>query len=425
MLGIVAGFAILVFLYALLVTERYHRTVAAGLAASVTLLVLIVMGFRDFKAVIEGIDVDTIVLLMSMMTMVTIMAESNVFTYLAVKLIDRTHDNPFLLMAILGLVTGVISGYIDNVTTVVLISPIILDIARKTRIDPRPLLITIILESNIGGTATLIGDPPNILIGSAADLGFNDFLLNLGPIVALDMAVALAMVKLMYRPWFSEWRRRMRFFRVTAGEIRVHRPLMAKSLAAFAVTIVLFLLEDVIGYPPAIPAVIGAGILLATASREVTIHRALEGVEWTTLVFFIFMFIVIRGVELLGVMDYIAGSIAAMHLSKQLLVVTIVWVSAILSALIDNIPFVMSMIPVIKSLNQAMGITSPVLYWALSLGGCLGGNGTLVGASANIVVASIAEKKGYNISFRYYLARGMPVTLATVALATLYLLAFY
>ncbi len=198
-----------------------------------------------------------------------------------------------------------------------------------------------------------------------------------------------------------------------------------KSIAAFILTIILFLLEDVIGYPPAIPAVIGTGILLATASREVSIHMALEGVEWTTLVFFVFMFIVIRGIEILGVMDFIANSIATLHLPLELLIIIIVWVPALLSALVDNIPFVMSMIPVIKQLNTMMGISSPVLFWALSLGGCLGGNGTLVGASANIVVASIAEKHGYNISFKYFFKQGLPVTILTIFLATIYLLLFY
>ncbi len=424
MLTVLIGFGILILLYALLILEYFHRTVAAGFTAAVTLMILIVIGFRNFEEIIMGIDIDTIVLLMSMMTMVTIMAHSNLFAYLAVKLIKKTHNSPFGLMAILGLTTGILSGYIDNVTTVVLISPIILDIAKKTRIDPRPLLLTIVFESNIGGTATLIGDPPNILIGTAANLGFNDFLINLGPIAAVDMIAALFLLKIMYRKWRDEWRKRVEHTRIVE-EISIDYPLMMKSIAAFILTIILFLLEDVIGYPPAIPAVIGTGILLATASREVSIHMALEGVEWTTLVFFVFMFIVIRGIEILGVMDFIANSIATLHLPLELLIIIIVWVSALLSALVDNIPFVMSMIPVIKQLNTMMGISSPVLFWALSLGGCLGGNGTLVGASANIVVASIAEKHGYNISFKYFFKQGLPVTILTVFLATIYLLLFY
>jgi len=193
------GFGILFLLYILLIKEYFHRTVAAGLTAALTLVVLILLGRRTYMEVLEGIDVDTIILLMAMMTMVTIMAEANIFTYLAIKIIKKTHKNPFLLMTILCLSTGIISGFIDNVTTVILMAPIIINIAKRIRIDPRPLLVAIILESNIGGTATLIGDPPNILIGTFADLGFNDFIVNLGPIVAIDMIVTLAILKFILR----------------------------------------------------------------------------------------------------------------------------------------------------------------------------------------------------------------------------------
>ncbi len=424
MYQVIIGFGILLLLYILLIKEYFHRTVAAGLTAALTLIVLILLGRRTYMEILEGIDVDTIILLMAMMTMVTIMAEANIFTYLAIKIINKTYKNPFLLMTILCLSTGIISGFIDNVTTVILMTPIIINIAKRIRIDPRPLLVAIILESNIGGTATLIGDPPNILIGTFADLGFNDFIVNLGPIVAIDMIVTLAILRLIFKDWFNMWKHRIRYFTIDET-IEINRPLMYKSLIIFSITIVLFLLEDTLGYPPAIPALIGAGLLLATASREVTIHRALEGVEWTTLVFFIFMFIIIRGVQILGVMDFIAGNIASLNISKEALIIVIVWVSAIFSAFVDNIPFVMSMIPVIQKLNMTLGIAGPVLYWALSLGGCLGGNGTLLGASANIVVASVAEKHGYDISFKYFLGKGMPIMIITVGLATIYLLLFY
>ncbi len=425
MLTVVIGIGLLFFMYFILVKEYFHRTVAAGLAASVTLAVLIGLGVNDYDEILRGIDVDTIILLMSMMIMVTIMSYSNVFTYLSAWIIRHNIDSPFRLVALLGIVTGVISGFIDNVTTVIIVTPIILDVARRIRIDPRPMLMTVVLESNIGGAATLIGDPPNILIGSATGLGFNDFIVNLGPIVAVDMAVSIILLRIIYRSWFRKLSHRLSRLVVIEEDISIDKRLMAKSLVAFSIAIALFMLEDTLGYPPAIPAVISAGLLLATASREVSIHRALEGVEWTTLVFFIFMFIVIKGVEMLGVMEFIAGAIGGLHMPLYALIVVIVWSSAILSAFIDNIPFVMSMIPVIRRLNAAMGVHTPVLYWALSLGGCLGGNGTLVGASANIVVASLAEKNGYDISFRYFLRIGFPVMTVTVALATLYLLLIY
>lgn len=422
--NIIIGFLLLGLLYFLLIKEYYHRTVAAGLVASLTLIVLIMYGRYSYIEILEGIDVDTIILLLSMMTMVTIMAHTNLFTYLAVKIIKKTYKNPFILMAFLSLITGLISGFIDNVTTVILMTPIILDIAKKIHVDPRPLLLAIVFESNIGGTATLIGDPPNIIIGSAADLGFNDFLFNLGPIVAVDMILGILLLKFIFKDWFREWKYRTQKFNLHE-EIEVNKPLMYKTLFAFFLTIGLFLLEDKLGYPPAIPAVIGAGLVLTFASKEVTIHEALEGVEWTTLVFFIYMFIIIKGIQLLGVMDFIANSILALSLPKEALILLIVWVTAILSAFIDNIPFVMSMIPVIKYLNYSLGIHTPVLYWALSLGGCLGGNGTIVGASANIVVASMAEKHGYSISFKKFLKTGMPIMAVTVLASTVYLLLFY
>ncbi len=424
MLNVLIGFAVLGLLYVLLIKEIMHRTVAAAFTASLTILILFLLNIHAYEELLMGIDIDTILLLMSMMIMVTIMSRSNLFTYIAILIIKKTGDNPFILMSILGLIAGTISAFIDNVTTVILITPIILQIAREIRMDPRPLLLAIVFESNIGGTATLIGDPPNILIGTAADLGFNDFIVNLSPIVAVDALITLIIFKLLYKNWFNEWRKRAKNIYIEE-HVELDKPLLYKSLSVFIFVIILFFLEDAFHYPPAIPAVIGAGLLLACVARSISIHEVLEGVEWSTLVFFIFMFIVIRGVELLGVMDFIASSISSLNLSREIIIVIIVWVSAIFSAFVDNIPFVMSMIPVIKYLNHVLHITNPVLYWALSLGGCLGGNGTLVGASANVVVASIAEKHGYSINFNYFMKRGMIIMIITVALSTIYLLLFY
>ncbi|MET1160643.1 MAG: ArsB/NhaD family transporter [Thermoprotei archaeon] len=407
----------------MLVKEIYHRVVAAGIIASITLLVLILLGKHNYVEVLEGIDIDTILLLMAMMTMVSIMARSGIFSYIAIEIIKKTYNKPYLLLVLFGVITGAISAFIDNVTTVVIVTPIIINIARELRVDPRPLLITIVLMSNIGGTATLIGDPPNILIGTAADLGFNDFILNLGPIVVIDSILTLLLLKLIYRKYLRSWKERAKF--ISTHTIELDKNLAVKSIISFTITIILFFLEDIIGYPPAIPAVIGAGLLLAMSGRTISLHTVLEGIEWSTLVFFIFMFIIIKGIEVLGVIKYIADTISSLSISVDLIVIVIVWVSAILSAFIDNIPFVMAMIPVIKHLNTALNINTPILYWALSLGGCLGGNGTLIGASANVVVASISEKYGYYISFNSFTKVGLPIMLITVGTATLYLLLCY
>ena len=421
---VVLGFGILAVLYALLTLEVVHRTVAALFTAALVVVLDIGLGFVSYSDLINEIDMNTILLLMSMMMFVAILSKTGIFSYTSSKLLHRFHHRPLTLVAVLSGVTAVISAFIDNVTTVLLITPIILEITRKLRIDPKPILLSVVFASNIGGTATLIGDPPNILIGSRAGLSFGAFIANLTPAAVLAFTAFLAVTWASLRGWVRRYGGAAPAFEGVTHP-PVNRPLLLKALASMAVVLTLFGFEDVLKYPPAIPPLVGIGILLMLVRRGVKLEDVVSGVDWPTLVFFMAMFIVIKGVEALGVMDFIASGIMAVAKDYVSLIIVITWVSAFVSAFVDNIPFVMSMIPVVSKISVAAGVTSTPLYWALSLGGCLGGNGTLVGASANVVVAGIAERHGHHITFNYFLKRGMPVMVATVLTSTAYLILRY
>ncbi|MCD6323923.1 MAG: anion permease, partial [Desulfurococcales archaeon] len=350
-LHLAVGFTILIFLYLFLIKEIAHRTVVAMFFAAVTIIANIVLRFTDFKSFIDAVNLDTILLLMSMMIIVGIMSETGVFSYLAELVTLKLYRKPFTMLAVLGLVTAIISAFIDNVTTVLMITPIVLEISRKLKVDARPLLLGIVFASNIGGTATLIGDPPNIIIGTAAGLGFMDFIYSLTPPVFIAFLAYLFTLRVLFASWLKDYRERVKgiTFSVRGFDI-VRKGLLLKVLVVFVTVVTLFFLEDVFNYSPAIPPLMGAGILLIAAKDVINIDDALKKVDWTTLVFFIGMFIVIRGVQDLGVMDFIAKELASAGGSYIVLLTLIIWVSAMVSAFVDNIPFVMSMIPVIPIL---------------------------------------------------------------------------
>jgi len=409
-----------VWIYAMLVAEVLHRTAVALMGAAVVFVLNIFLHFGDFRDLIEYIDMDTILLLMSMMVIVSALSRTGFFEWLAARLVARFGRRPAALLIVLSAFTAFISAFIDNVTTVLLITPVVVETFTYLRVDPRPAVLSIVFASNIGGTATLIGDPPNILIGSATDLGFMDFIYNLTPAVALAFLAFTAVILYMFRGWLSGFRG------VEAAEAKIKDfPLLERVGLALAVVIGLFFAEDVLGYPPAVAAIIGVGILLAVARGSVDIEEAIRDVDWSTLVFFMGMFMVIGGIKGLGVIDFIADSLVGISTEPAVLAALIMWVSALVSAFIDNIPFVMAMIPVITSIAATLAINHEPLFWALSLGGCFGGNGTLVGASANIVAAGLSEKYGYPISFRSFIKYGFPVMLTTVAVATAYVLLRY
>jgi len=363
---------------------------------------------------------------MSMMTIIGILSETGAFEYIAQVLSLRMFKKPFTLLTLLATLTAVVSAFIDNVTTVLMISPIVIEIAKRLRIDPRPLLLAIVFASNIGGTATLIGDPPNILIGTAAGLGFMQFIYNLTPAVIISFISYLVALRILFSSWIEDYREKVRTFSITEEiPTNIDKSLFFRTMTILGIVIALFFLEDVFSMSPAIPPLIGVGLLLLLVRKDINIEKALEKVDWTTLVFFVGMFIVIRGVERLGVMSFIANELALIGREPVVILTLVVWVSASVSAFVDNIPFVMSMIPVIPVLASLTNLNPIPMYWALSLGGCLGGNGTLVGASANVVVAGLADRYGYNISFNYFTKYGIVVMITTVATAMVYLILVY
>ncbi len=421
------GALILVVLYTLLTLEVAHRTVVALIIAGLVFCINLLLRFGSYRELIESVDIDTILLLMSMMIMVSVLSRTGFFSYLASHILSRYFNKPYMLAVVLTSTTALVSAFIDNVTTVLIISPIVIEITEKLRIDPRPLLLMIVFASNIGGTATLIGDPPNILIGSHADLGFMDFIYNVAPAILLSFVVFLVTIRYIFKNWFRDFRRNLGeiSLREVKYYVAINKAEVEKVLAPFIIVIILFTLEDTLGYPPAVPALIGVSILLVIFGRKIDIESVLHDVDWTTLVFFMAMFMIIKGVEQLGLMNAIAQGILQYSSNYVILIVLIVWVSAFVSAFVDNIPFVMTMLPVIDILGNHISGGATSLYWALSLGSCLGGNGTLVGASANVVVAGIADKHGYPISFKSFLKYGMTVMIITVFVSTIYLLARY
>ncbi len=421
------GGLVLVVLYILLTLEVAHRTVVALIMAGIVLLLNVIIGFGSYIELLEGIDIDTILLLMSMMIMVSILSETGFFSFIASKVLIKYFNKPYQLVVILTGLTAAVSAFIDNVTTVLIITPIVIEVCQRIRIDPRPLLVMIVFASNIGGTATLIGDPPNILIGTHADLGFMDFIYHVTPAVLAIFLVFILVVRLIFRKWFKIYYEKIEGVERSrvAYSVSMDKRRVEIVLFPFFLVIVLFILEDLLGYPPAVPALIGVGILFAMIGRDIDIDEVLHRVDWTTLVFFMAMFIIIKGVEKLGLMHTIAYGLLGFSSNMAILLVMIAWVSALISAFVDNIPFTMTMLPVIDIIAESVSYDITPLYWALSLGACLGGNGTLVGASANIVVAGIAEKHGYPISFKGFMKYGMIVTTISLIISTIYLLLRY
>ncbi len=423
--GVALGFIILGVMYALLTLEVAHRTVIALFIAAVVIILNIAFRFSNFHELIKAIDMNTIMLLMCMMMLISVLSRTGAFSYMAAAILSRFYTRPFILVALLSAITAVVSAFVDNVTTVLLIAPIVLETARRLRIDPRPVLLSIVFASNIGGTATLIGDPPNIIIGTMANLGFNAFVYNLTPIVVADFFIFLLVIRLLLRGWLSDYRSKVGVTIESLRSEEIDKSLFIKVILVLSTVIALFGFEDVFDYPPAIPPIIGAGLLLLMARRNVTIDDVLKGVDWSTLVFFMAMFIIIKGIEDLGVMKFIADGMVYIAHSYLVLMMLLVWISAFASAFIDNIPFVMSMMPVLYIISHITGYNMVPFCWALSLGGCLGGNGTLIGASANVVVAGIAERHGHHISFTSFFRYGMPVMVATVGLSSVYLIMRY
>lgn len=420
-------FATAVFLitYAIIVSEKIHRTVIALCGAAV----LVLFKVLSPDQATEHIDFNTIGLLVGMMIIVGITRQTGVFEYLAIKAAKSSRGEPLKIMAALSLVTAVLSALLDNVTTVLLIVPVTFAIAQKLRINPLPILIAEIIASNIGGTATLIGDPPNIMIGSGTHLGFMDFIINLTPIVIVTYVVTLVLLRIIFRSQLvADPERQKTIMDLNEKDELRDMKLLRKCLLVLGLTTFGFVMHQYVHLDSSVIALTGASLLLLI-SREDPEH-ALHAVEWPVIFFFVGLFVLVGGLGEVGVISAIAKG--AIDLTGGDMIATsmlILWLSGIASAFVDNIPFVATMIPMIKDMGIIMEVTDPnqlnLFWWSLSLGACLGGNGTIIGASANVVVIGMAEKRGTNISFVKYFVVAFPLMLISLVFSSAYMLAWY
>ncbi|WP_251861321.1 ArsB/NhaD family transporter [Clostridium sp. Marseille-Q2269] len=412
---------IFIIVYALIISEKVNRVVASLSGAAIMLILKLITQEKAFLK----IDFNTIGLLIGMMIIVNITKRTGVFEYIAIKAAKFSKGNPIKILILFSLITALLSGVLDNVTTVLLIVPVSLVITKTLEINPIPFLMCEIFASNIGGTATLIGDPPNLMIGSAAGLSFLDFVKNLAPVIAIILIVTLFFVKQIYKNSMNTCEEdKEKIMALDESKAIRDKSLMKKCLIILFLTLVGFLTHSLLGFESATIAIAGSAILLAISKVEP--DEILQETEWGTIFFFIGLFIMTGVLEDVGIMRVLAQK--TLSITKGNLVMTgvfILWISAIASAFIDNIPFVATMIPLIKAMGTMGGMDIVPLWWALSLGACLGGNGTIIGASANLVVIGIAEKSGYKISFKDYFKLGFPLMLLSIIICTAYLLIFF
>ncbi len=442
------GLGILLFVYALIITEVVHRTLAAaigGLAAIVALNHYKVGGALTLAETTTLIEWETIGLLLGMMVMVGVISHTGIFEWFAVQAYKKSNGNVWTLVVILCVVTAVLSAFLDNVTTMLLLTPVTIQLARVLDLNPIPLLIAEVIFSNIGGTATMIGDPPNIIIGSmmsesaiasagyndlaSQGVSFNDFIVELAPGVLLTIVPTFMMIKWMYAEEFSG--ERIRDVEELEAKYGVKDMKMLKaSGAVLGLVIIGFFLNPILHIPVSWVALVGAVLMLLVTDRH-ELEEPLEKVEWTTLIFFAGLFVLIHSLQHLGVISWIGyqveSAITFFDIEYRFVaaLVIILWVSAIASAFIDNIPYTITMVPVVLQISQELSLDLGPLIWALAFGACLGGNGTLIGASANVVTAGMSEEAGYPISFNQFFKVGFPVMLMTVSIITAYVVMVY
>jgi Na+/H+ antiporter NhaD/arsenite permease-like protein len=423
--------SILVVTYAVIISERFNRAIVALLGA----VLVIGTGVLTQEQAIQGIDFNTIGLLTGMMILVGVTKECGIFQFLAIKAAKAAKGSPWGILVMLSLVTAVLSALLDNVTTVLLVVPVTLLIADELDINPYPLLFAEINASNTGGAATLIGDPPNIMIGSAAGLTFTDFVVHMTPVAMVAFSVTLIPLWWIYgRSLSSTPEARARIMAFNERDAIRDMPLLKRCALVFALVILGFVFARQLHLEPATIALGGAALLLLLVTMSVPteqaghkVHEFFGQVEWITIFFFCGLFIIVTGVEHAGLLNTLAQWMLSMTSGNfPITVLATLWVAAIFSAIVDNIPFVATMIPMIKGMLpvfQQAGVSvaqTEALWWALALGACLGGNGTLVGASANLIVAGIAERNGVQIRFLPFMKVAFPLMLLQVLVGMVY-----
>ncbi len=415
--------------YAVIVTERVNRAIVSLLGAGL----MITTGILNQEMAVRGVDFNTLGLLTGMMVIVAITRRCGVFQFVAVWSAKKVQARPWGILVMLSIVTAVFSALLDNVTTVLLIAPVTLLITEELKVNPYPFLFAEIFASNIGGTATLIGDPPNIMIGSAVGLSFNDFVVNLAPITPLILVLTLIIIYFIWgRSMRASPENRRRVMDFNELEAITDVRLLKQSLAVLALVILGFVMAHPLHLEPATIAMFGAALLLLLSNlpnnaeeQSENVHHTFGEVEWVTIFFFVGLFIVVHGIEHAGLLNILADKVLQLTGGDMTnTALAILWVSAVASAIVDNIPFVATMIPMINAMSSTFGGADALmpLWWSLALGACLGGNGSLIGASANLIVAGFAERAGHRIRFLPFMFMAFPLMLMSIVIASGYVL---
>ena len=412
------------------ITFELVKKAAAALAGVGVLVVSHVL--TEHQAV-EFIDFETLMLLTGMMILVSLIKQSGFFTIISVRIAEFTKGNPVKILCLFSVVTALMSAFLDNVTTVLIVIPIIIELTRGMGLNPKNYVLSQAIISNVGGAATLIGDPPNVIIGSKVGLSFNQFIVNLTPVIIPIFIIVLGYIWYINRVEFKPINTSMvklvsvelllEKIRFEFSNVRVDQNLMIKSIACLMLAILLFITQTLTGMAPGVVALGMAMILLIISKANV--EHVLEEVEWSTLLFFTGLFILVGALEEYGVIDWIAHNVF-MNIGDNpyVIVLMVLWVSGIASGFLDNIPFTITMIPIIQLMLESNPIPNNILWWALALGACLGGNITMIGSSANIISVGIAKKYGVEISFIDFMKKGLIITLISLVLSSVYLLIY-
>ncbi len=402
-----------------IMTEKINKTSAAIFGA----MLMVLMGIISQEKAFAYIDWNVIFLLIGMMVITSITKRTGLFQYIAIRLAKAARGEPIVIILMLAVATAIVSAFLDNVTTVLILVPITFLIAVELGVAPTPFVITLAIASNVGGTATLIGDPPNIMIGSAAGLGFIDFIVNNAPIILINLFALCVFVYITFhKALVVSNERKARILAFSDDKAIEDKPLLIKSLLVLGMVIASFMLHPILHIEPATIALTGAALLLILSGIH-EIEGIIAEIEWTTIMFFMGLFMIVGGLVETGLMSQISASLLdATRGHMELTTLVILWASGILSGFIDNIPFVATMIPLIKDMGTGLGAQAvEPLWWALSLGACLGGNGTLIGASANVVSAGISRKNGHPISFWEFTKYGAVFTFISLVLTSVYM----
>jgi len=417
-------FTVVLFLvsYAFIIAEKIHRTIIALFGAAI----MVVAGVLDQYKAIENVDFNTLGLLVGMMIIVAITKESGVFEFLAISAVKAAKGKPMAILIWLSAMTAFVSAFIDSVTCVLLVIPVTISISQKLNISPIPIVFSEVMLCNIGGAATLIGDPPNIMIGSAAGFGFTDFVRNLAPILVVIAAVTLVCLYFMFRKTYAKSdAKELHMLDINPWDEIKDRGLMIKSLIVLGITITGFIMHEVLHMESATIALAGAALLFILARPNP--EHVLKAVEWPVIFFFIGLFVLVGGLKEVGVLHALAEQAIELTGGETLPTgMMVLWVGSIASAFVDNIPFTATMIPLVQDMGALGHIANmDAIWWSFALGACLGGNGTIVAASANVVSIGMLEEHGYRLTFIRFLKWGFPLMIMSIAISSVYLYFFY